>query len=672
MKPTISQLLLLFFLSVSLIANAQKEIVSKKSTTASSEDGVNEENKSQNDTLLNIGNSKNVKVYSFYSKYINSPNKIIIDTSLHSIELYNPNKQTNVFYQDLGNIGSAGTPLIFNNKPKTSFSIGITAFDLYLRDLSNIEIIETPSPFTQLSYFMGSKKENVLRVQHSQSFMEERITAGIDFKLINSIGYYARQKTDVKNFNAQIGYKTKDNRYSILGIYFHNKLVIQENGGIIYDSLFELNIQPNRQIISINLPNAENYIKYSGIGFQQNFYLAKAEPDFSAIPDTNIINLEAYRVYHFKKPYFDPILPLGRLTHTFQYTQELYYYNDKAGASDFYTHFPSFPSGVTTTSDSISLQKIENVITYSNSDYKDNLEKLKFLTYSLGIGLISNRYRQDTIVNTLTEIAPQARLQLVLSKLIFLSAKGLFSYRSDNSSSYNINGILNLALKKNELQISLLSSSTQAGLIYQHFYSNYFHWENEFVNQKHQELQFQFSRALSSINAKSGIIHDFLYFNETLSPQQYKSALSYFNITFAQGFRFGNFGMDINVTYQNVSDNSIVRIPKIYSNSKLFYTNTLFKGALDLELGLNLRYYSKYFANAYMPALRSFYIQNEKEFGNYPFVDLYVNAKIKRARLFFKYEQLNSGFMPQNYFISPHYPNSDASFKFGVTWQLFN
>jgi hypothetical protein len=73
-----------------------------------------------------------------------------------------------------------------------------------------------------------------------------------------------------------------------------------------------------------------------------------------------------------------------------------------------------------------------------------------------------------------------------------------------------------------------------------------------------------------------------------------------------------------------------------------------------------------------MPALRSFYIQDERKYGNYPYFDIFLNAKIKRARLFFKYEQLNSSFMPQNYFISPHYPNPDASFTFGVLWQMFN
>jgi len=174
------------------------------------------------------------------------------------------------------------------------------------------------------------------------------------------------------------------------------------------------------------------------------------------------------------------------------------------------------------------------------------------------------------------------------------------------------------------------------------------------------------------LKAKTGLLHDYLYFDETVNPKQYSGALSYFNISVFQRIRFGNFDIDLNLTYQVVSDPSIIRLPKIYSNSKLFYTNTIFKGALDMQLGINIRYFSNYYANAYMPAIRSFYIQNEKKFGNYPYLDIFLNAKIKRARIYFKYEQANSSFMPQNYFISPHYANADAALKFGVIWQLFN
>lgn len=673
MKRFVGRIILLLLVCISFYANAQQKIpVSRNPINSANQEGLNEETKSQNDSLLNVGNPKNVRVYSVNSKYINFPSKTIIDTALHNIDFYNPAKQAMSFSQDLGNIGTASTPIDLSFNSKGGINFGGNAFDLFLKEFTKAEIIETPTPFTQLTYVMGSKKENVLRVQHAQRFLEEQINAGIDFKLINSIGYYARQKSDIKNLNSNFAYRTKDKRYSVLAIYYHNKVVVQENGGIVHDSLYEQNIQPNRQIIDVNMQTAENYVKLSGISIHQNFYIAKAEPDFSAIPDTNVLNLDSYSVYHYKKPYFDPITPLGRLTHAFNYSKELYQYSDQSGTSGFYSTLPDFPVDQSTTFDSITLRKIENVFSYNNSDYKDKIEKLQFLTYSVGLGIISSRYSQDTIVKTLTELSTPARLQLVIKDWVFLKAEGFYAYRDDKTSSYKLNGNLKLQIKKNEIQFSFASISAQAPLIYQNFYSNYFQWDNDFVNQKFQLAHAQFSRELTKITLNTGIVHDYLYFDENVKPQQYKAPLSFIKAAIYKGLRFGDFGIDINVLYQNVSDTSIVRIPKILANTKLFYSNTIFNGALDLELGFNIRYFTKYYANSYMPALRNFYLQSEVELGNYPYVDFYVNAKIKRARLFFKYEQLNAAYMPENYFITPHYPNADAGFKFGVIWQLFN
>lgn len=680
MKQLIRTLLLLLYFSFSLTLVAQQKLTGKKtlgtnSTSTSSTDPDDESTKGSynpSDSLLNVGNPLNVKTYSFYDNYIGFQTPRVIDTILHNLEYYNPTKQALHFYQDLGITGSASYPLVLQFNPDISSTLGIHSFDPYLRDISDVELIETPSPFTQLSYVQSAKKENILRVQHVQSFVNKQLKVGMDFKLYNTEGYYSNQTKDVKNFSTYIDYSTKDKRYSVRGIYFDNKLVLQENGGIVYDSLYSKNLETNRQIITVNLSSAENYVKYSGVGIQQNFYIAKAEPDFSAIPDTNILKLDGYSVYHYKKPYFDPITPLGRLTHTFLYSKEAYVYSDNEGSSNFYTDLPNFPVGVTSVFDSISHSKIENVFEYSNAGYKDKIDNPKFLAYSFGIGLVTNRYGQDTIVSTVSELNPQGKLQIFLTNKISLFGSGIYSYRSDNSSSYLFEGHSEIAVKKNSVDLSFISSSTQAPWFYQHFYSSYFQWENNFQNQKQQEINFLYKRPSTQITANLGLIHDYLYFDTTITPQQFNVPISFYSLSAYQSIKMGNFGIDLNLVYQGVSESSIIRVPKLYSNTKFYYTNILFDGALDLELGINIRYYSKYYANAYMPALRAFYIQDDQLFGDYPYVDLIVNAKIKRARIFFKYEQFNASYMPQNYFIGPHYPNPDASISFGVIWQLFN
>jgi hypothetical protein len=673
MKPAARFFLFFLIFLTSLFSFAQTNPSSKNTAGSTGNDeNSTESNTSQNDSLLNIGNPKNVKIYMPFTKQIRFKELKNIDTTLHAVDMYNPSKQNNTFTQDLGIIGSAGKPLIFDFAASKPSELGFHAFDAYIREPFEVELIETNTPFTQLSYLMGSKKENVLRVQHAQSFRDKQIKAGIDFKLFNTIGYYARQKTDIKNFSGNIAYKTKDNRYSVEGIYLHNKLVIQENGGIVFDSLYEQNLEANRQIISINLPTAENLIKYDGIGFRQNLYLAKAEPDFSSIPDTNLIKYTGYSVQHFKKPFFDPIAPLGKLEHTFIYSNELYYYSDTDGASAFYSSLPNFPIGITQISDSISHRIIKNSILYSNADYKDSRDFSKFFYYSFGIEFNALRFEQDSMTNTFTELNPMLNAELLFSKNIYFSASGNYSFRNDKSTSYSLNAELDFLIELSKLTFSVKTNSTQAPWIFQSFNNSYFKWENNFNNQRVFEFQTNFTRKHTAIKAVASLLWNHLYFDELILPKQCNSAITLISLHGHQDVQLGKFGIDLNLTYQYTSNKNIIRIPEFYTFTKFFYTNTLFKKATTIELGIAIRYFTNFYSATYMPALRSFYLQNSISIGNYPYVDLYLDAKIKRARLFVKYEQVNAAYMPLNYFASPHYPNPDPSFKFGFIWQLFN
>jgi hypothetical protein len=73
-----------------------------------------------------------------------------------------------------------------------------------------------------------------------------------------------------------------------------------------------------------------------------------------------------------------------------------------------------------------------------------------------------------------------------------------------------------------------------------------------------------------------------------------------------------------------------------------------------------------------MPATRSFYLQDKKQIGNYIYMDVFLNVKIQRARIFIMYSHFNASFMKQSYYMVPNYPQQDAAFKFGVDWRFFD
>ena len=84
-----------------------------------------------------------------------------------------------------------------------------------------------------------------------------------------------------------------------------------------------------------------------------------------------------------------------------------------------------------------------------------------------------------------------------------------------------------------------------------------------------------------------------------------------------------------------------------------------------------LNYFTEYYADAYMPALRTFYLQNKVKVGNYPFLDFYITFKLKRANIYVGYTNIYSFTQLHRYISTPHYPMSDPKFIFGVKWRLY-
>ena len=90
-----------------------------------------------------------------------------------------------------------------------------------------------------------------------------------------------------------------------------------------------------------------------------------------------------------------------------------------------------------------------------------------------------------------------------------------------------------------------------------------------------------------------------------------------------------------------------------------------------MQPSLTIKYFTKYYADAYMPALRTFYLQNEVQVGNFPYIDLCVTFKIKRANIYVLYTNMYSLTNDNRYPTTPHYPMRDSRLCFGINWRLY-
>ncbi len=87
--------------------------------------------------------------------------------------------------------------------------------------------------------------------------------------MINSLGTYQHQKSNNRKIAFKSEYFTDNLKYGFIANYSHSKVVVQENGGLANDSIYEHNLEPDRSIIGIKLWNAETNVRKAQIGFQQ-------------------------------------------------------------------------------------------------------------------------------------------------------------------------------------------------------------------------------------------------------------------------------------------------------------------------------------------------------------------------------------------------------------------
>jgi hypothetical protein len=73
-----------------------------------------------------------------------------------------------------------------------------------------------------------------------------------------------------------------------------------------------------------------------------------------------------------------------------------------------------------------------------------------------------------------------------------------------------------------------------------------------------------------------------------------------------------------------------------------------------------------------MPATGRFYNQDVTKTGDYPFINVFLNVKLKRTRIFVMFDHVNSGFMGYNYFMIPYYPQNTRMLRYGIAWTFYN
>ncbi|MDE5968822.1 MAG: putative porin, partial [Muribaculaceae bacterium] len=205
------------------------------------------------------------------------------------------------------------------------------------------------------------------------------------------------------------------------------------------------------------------------------------------------------------------------------------------------------------------------------------------------------------------------------------------------------------------------------------YISNHFVWNNNFG--KTRRLEFGGSLAIPSTYTSLTVgvenLQNLVYFDNLALPAQARDNIQVFSASLNQAIRYRAFNWENRITFQTSSNSTALPIPTLSVYSNLYFYFKIAR-VLQVQFGIDCDYYTRYKAVSYQPATMAFYNQNEIDCGNYPFMNLYCNMKLGRARFYLMMSHINQGLTGKNYFSMPHYPLNPRRFQLGVSIDFLN
>ncbi|MGL5689922.1 MAG: putative porin, partial [Bacteroidales bacterium] len=255
---------------------------------------------------------------------------------------------------------------------------------------------------------------------------------------------------------------------------------------------------------------------------------------------------------------------------------------------------------------------------------------------------------------------------------------GRFGVVGHNAGNIDVQGNINSMFKlfKKDFYVNAqgMFLNKAPNFYYDRWISNNFIWENNFNFEQRFRALGEIGVKQWDFSLKAGFenITNHIYFNEKSLPVQDDGSVQVFTASLMKNFAFGPFHLDNDITYQKSSNQKVLPLPDLMLYHNLYF-NTAIARVLKIQIGVDLRYWSKYYGQTYQPATNMFVNQQNIEIGNYPLMNVYVNFNLKKARFFVMMYNVNQGlFGGDEYFSMPGYPIAPRSFKFGLSWNFLN
>ena len=616
-------------------------------------------------------------------------------------------------------LGVSGSPEMTYNyfkRAQTDNAIFYTPLQRYSYSPETLPNYNTKTPHTELAYWgtlfaNKEKEESNIRVLTTQNILPE-LNLTLEFRRFGGNGILKREDTNNRNVVIASNYMGK--RYLMHTGYIYNKVARSENGGIV-DNFWIRDTTVDAREIDIYLKNASSTTKKNTLFLDQSYRIPftflenlkgrKERKRQEAVRDSIMTSGDSLAIAALlEKETLDEIeetevavdtvnkdITTAIIGHSSEYSVFRRIYQDDISTSDdlgrqfFNDRFYLNP---TRSADSLRVMKFENRFFIRLQPWKSDAIVSKL---DVGIGdKLANYFTfntadyvqgsSNTLLNS-TYLYAGARGQY--KKYFTWDAKGEYTFLGYEINDFCIHANLAFSAypfrrdRKSPLTLKAHFETTLKEPDYyeQHLCTNHYMWNNDFgkisstkigaaLEIPRWDLHASFDYALLSNN---------IYYDTEGIVRQNTDPMSVMTASLRKDFIVWKFHLDHQALFQLSSNKDVIPLPMLALNLRYYLQFDVVKKVMQMQIGANAAFTTKWYAPAFNPVLGVFHNQNVAEYGNCPYIDAFVNIQWKRACIFVKIVNVNMGWPNKSadYFSAAGYIAPQRAIKFGISWPFY-
>lgn len=564
-----------------------------------------------------------------------------VDTSMVRTHQYEPMLKNQNLCQNLGIPWQAHQFLNFDYSREPGFAMITLPYPLFWKRQKDVKFYNVKTSYSDLSFTYGIVDLYDFNALHTQKF--KGVTATFDMQAYSNPGYYLNQQFKNIRVNAFLTYEEPSNIYGFTVSYIFNRIVAQENGGLLDTTLF--------------MHGAAQTLK----GYQ-----VKSEYGRSKLRSHDLLFQHYVNIIDKKKRYY------GTITHSFQFEQLRTEFFDTKFDSLYYQRHLYWSTD--STYDTTNCYSIKNSLQWSNYKPLDTLPSSNYFC-RVAAGIMHEYVSAKTpfyVGNTFTLFG---RVHSRLFGVMDIYGRIAYSFGGYNNNDAMAAVGVNWMIQKkwnHRLGSEISFYRNSPDYIFEFYYGNHNFWYyKEWKKQNTLKLNVFWTMLNYKLEFNYFMLHNMVRLNSDFEPVMIGKRADVVQLHIFAPVRVKGFGMDVNA-YLQYSSSEFVNVPLFAFKASPYYVFNVLRGKLKIQIGFDLMYNTLYYADGYNPVMHQFYYQNKMKVGNYAYWDANLTLRIKRITFFFRAGHILSGLAGQFYFLTPDYPAMGRNFQLGLNWKFYD